>query len=92
VYLFNRYLFKRDFITFYRNPLHYGMALALALSVLALALLTSLAIRRVCDLTTATFFVLNYKHYKNTTFNFSIDVSATPVAFLGMVLVTSVRR
>jgi len=32
---------KQDFITFYRNPLHYGMALALALSVLAL--LTSLS-------------------------------------------------
>jgi len=24
---------KQDFITFYRNPLHYGMALALALGL-----------------------------------------------------------
>jgi len=34
---------------------------------------------------------LNYKLYNNTTFIFSTDFSATPVAFIGMVLITFVR-
>jgi len=37
-----RVLEKQDFVTFYRNPLHYVMALALALSVLALLTLLPL--------------------------------------------------
>jgi len=43
-----RVLEKHDFITFYRNPLHYGMALTLSLSVLALLTLLQ-CIPRFCD-------------------------------------------
>ena len=37
--------------------------------------------------------VINYKLYKNTTFTFfSTDISSMPVAFFGMVMITSVHR